>query len=378
MDMKDLNLEPSSVSAISDRIREMEAGGARILKMLAGEPDFATPPPIMDAAIEAMRAGHTGYTAAAGVAELREALAEKLVSKNHVKTSKKQMVVSPGARYSIFLALSCLAGKGDEVLTLAPFWNGYSGIVEALGAKLVSAPEDTLEAAVTPRTRAIIVSSPNNPSGEVYTRAKLEALAEIARRRDLWIISDEVYEGLIYTAVPHISVASLSDDAQTRTVTVNGFSKAYAMTGWRLGYLSAPAEMAEKIIAIQGFLTHAPTSFAQYGALAAVQGAADKEVAAMRDEFARRREIICGLLDKIPGLSYAKPEGAFYVLCDIGRFGFSPKDFCARLLAEQNLAVIPASDFGAPRGIRLSYACSEENIRAALAALGAFCNSLKV
>ena len=234
--------------------------------------------------------------------------------------------------------------------------------------------ETDLEAAITENTRLLILNTPSNPTGAVYRRETLEKIAEIAVRRNIMILADEIYEKLTYDAdKPHVSIASLSDEVNEHVVTVNGFSKTYAMTGWRLGYLRAPRWLARRIIAFQSHTTSNPTTFAQYGAIAALEGKADKEVRHMCEEFAKRRDLVYELISAIPGVKCIRPQGAFYLLCDVSSFGMTSEEFCNRLLAEEKLAAIPCCSFGAEGQIRLSYACSEENIRDAAGRLDAFC-----
>ncbi len=380
-------LTPSATLAIGSKAKELKAQGLDICSMSAGEPDFDTPRAIKDACIKALEEGKVYYTPASGIPELKKAIAAKLERENGIKVAPSQVVVAPGAKYSVFTAVAALCGPGDEVLIPAPYWLSYPEIVRATGAMPVALPTrpennyelvpEELDAAITPATRLLILNSPSNPTGAVYRKATLEKIAEIAVRRNIMILSDEIYEKLVYDAdKPHVSIASLNDAVAKLTVTINGFSKTYAMTGWRLGYLAAPEWLAKRIIALQSHTTSNPTSFAQYGALAAVEGRADREVAEMCRAFAKRRDLICELIGRIPGVKFLCPGGAFYLLCDISSFGLGSERFCERLLDEEGLAAIPCWSFGAEGAIRLSYACSEENIRKAAERLGRFCKSL--
>ena len=292
--------------------------------------------------------------------------------------------MAPGAKFSCFSAIAALCGPGDEVIIPSPYWLSYPEMVTAVGAKVVEVPTRMennyeldaadLDAAITENTRLLILNTPSNPTGAVYRRATLEKIAEVVLRRNIMILADEIYEKLTYDAdKPHVSIASLSDEINEHVITVNGFSKTYAMTGWRLGYLRASRWLARRIIAFQSHATSNATTFAQYGAIAALEGKADKEVAHMCAEFAKRRDLVYNLVSAIPGVKCIRPQGAFYLLCDVSSFGMTSEEFCNRLLAEEKLAVIPCCSFGAEGQIRLSYACSEENIREAARRLEIFC-----
>ena len=378
------HLHPSATLAITAMAKEMKEQGHDVCSMCAGEPDFDTPQPIKDACIAALEAGKVTYTPASGAPELRKLLAAKFQKENGIRCAWDEIVVAPGAKYSCFTAIAALCGPGDEVIIPAPYWLSYPEMVTAVGAKVVEIPTRMennyeldpadLEAAITENTRLLILNTPSNPTGAVYRRETLEKIAEIAVRRNIMILADEIYEKLTYDAdKPHVSIASLSDEVNEHVVTVNGFSKTYAMTGWRLGYLRAPRWLARRIIAFQSHTTSNPTTFAQYGAIAALEGKADKEVRHMCEEFAKRRDLVYELISAIPGVKCIRPQGAFYLLCDVSSFGMTSEEFCNRLLAEEKLAAIPCCSFGAEGQIRLSYACSEENIRDAAGRLDAFC-----
>ncbi|MCP3965254.1 MAG: pyridoxal phosphate-dependent aminotransferase [Lentisphaerae bacterium] len=379
-------LTPSATLAITAAAKALKAQGVDVCSMSAGEPDFDTPEVIKQAAIQALQEGKTGYTPASGIPELKKAIAEKFQKDNGIKTTPAQIIIAPGAKYSVFTAVAALCGPGDEVIIPAPFWLSYTEMVKAAGATPVIVqttaennyeilPEE-LEAAVNENTRLMILTTPSNPTGAVYRKATLEKIAEIAVKNNFMVLADEIYEKLVYDAdKPHISIASLNDEINALTITVNGFSKAYAMTGWRLGYLSAPLWLAKKINAFQSHSTSNPTTFAQYGGLKALE-AADEAVEEMRQAFSVRRDLIHGLINDIDGISCIRPQGAFYILCDISSFGLSAADFCKRLLEEKKVAAIPCEAFSAPGNIRLSYACSEANIREAINRIKDFCASL--
>jgi len=298
------------------------------------------------------------------------------------------VVIAPGAKFSVFTAVAALCGPGDEVILPAPYWLSYPEIVRAAGATMVPVETraadnyelmpEALEAAITPQTKLLILNTPSNPTGAVYRRETLEKIAEIAVRRNIMVLSDEIYEKLVYDVdKPHVSIAAFNPEIAQRTITVNGFSKTYAMTGWRLGYLTAPLWLTKRIIALQSHSTSNATTFAQYGAIAALNGLADAEVDRMRAAFQERRDLIYRLIDRIPGVHCVRPEGAFYLFCDISSFGLGSEEFCGKLLTQEKLAAIPCWSFGAEGHIRLSYACSEANIRQAAERLERFCASLR-
>ena len=380
-------LTPSATLAITAKAKALKAEGLDVCSMAAGEPDFDTPKAIKDACIQALNDSKVYYTPASGLPELRKLVAKKFTEDNNIPCTFEQCVVAPGAKFSVFSAIAALCGPGDEVIIPAPFWLSYPEMVKTTGAKVVIintkaennfelVPEE-LEAAVTERTKLMILTTPSNPTGAVYSKAKLEAIANIAVKHNFMILADEIYEKLVYDAdKPHISIASLSEEIRNLTITVNGCSKAYSMTGWRIGYLTAPLWLAKRIIAFQSHTTSNVTTFAQYGAIAALEGKADDDIENMRQAFAKRRDLIYSLVSQIPGVKCLRPQGAFYLLCDISAFGMGSDEFCTRLLEEEKLAAIPCSSFGADNMIRFSYACSEENIRQAAIRLQKFVEKL--
>ncbi len=379
-------LSPSATLAISAKAKALKAQGKDVCSMSAGEPDFDTPQVIKDACIHAIQEGKVRYIASSGLPELKEEIVKKFAA-NGIKTAKENIIVTTGAKFAVFSAVTALCGSDDEVIVLAPYWLSYPEMIKAAGARCVEvrttaangfAPtREQLEQAITPRTKLLIINSPNNPTGAVYSEKVLQMIADVAVKHNIMVLSDEIYEKLIYNPeTKHVSIASLNDEIAARTITVNGFSKAYAMTGWRLGYLSAPLWLTRRIAALQSQATSNATSFVQYAAVVALRGEADEEVNKMIAAFARRKELICGLLDHIPSIRFFKPDGAFYVICDISATGLSADEFCRHLLDEKLVAAIPCSGFGAPEYIRLSYACSEENIRTAATRLKEFIRGL--
>jgi aspartate aminotransferase len=290
-------------------------------------------------------------------------------------------VVSDGAKHSLFNIFMAVLNPGDEVIIPAPYWLSYPEMVKIAGgvpvfvhgdeSKGFKVTPEALEAAVTERTRAVIINSPSNPIGIVYTADELKALAEAAVRHNILIVSDEIYEKMVYDDVEHISVGALSDDIFEHTVTVNGFSKAFAMTGWRLGYFAAPAAISKVAATLQSHSTSGPNTFAQYGAIAALETASG-DVKKMVDAFAERRELMYKLLSDINGVSCVNPQGAFYMLPNISSFGLGSVEFADRLLEEEKVAVVPGAAFGCDSNVRLSYACSRENIEEGVARLASF------
>ncbi len=380
------NLQPSVTLAITSKAKAMKAAGEDIISMSAGEPDFDTPQYIKDAAIEALNRGETKYTPASGMPSLKKAIAEKFIKENNVKTTPEQIIIAPGAKFSVFTGVAALCGPGDEVIIPTPYWVSYPEMVTTTGAKSVMVEctaennyeitPEALENAITENTKLLILNSPSNPTGAVYRKASLEAIAQIAIKHNIMVLSDEIYEKLVYDDnAPHISIASLSDEINNLTITVNGLSKAYAMTGWRLGYLTAPLWLSKKIGALQSHTTSNPTTFAQFGGLAAIEGDS-QPVEDMRLAFAKRRELIYKLVSNIPGVKTIEPKGAFYIFFDISSYGLSSNDFCSQLLEKEKVAVIPGIAFAEDKCIRMSYACSEDNIKEAVSRLENFCKSL--
>ncbi len=380
-------LQPSLTLEITAQAKAMKAKGIDVLSLCAGEPDFDTPQHIKDAAAASLAAGETKYTPSSGRADLRQAIAEKLTNENGVPSQWNQVIVSPGAKFSVFAAIAALCSDGDEVIIPSPYWLSYPEMVTAAGARNVYVPTQAqndfcvtaaeLEGVVTERTKLLILNSPSNPTGGMYTRKMLEDIAELAVRRNFMVISDEIYEKLVYDPDrAHISIASLNPQIADLTITVNGFSKAYSMTGWRLGYLSAPLWLAKAIAALQSHTTSNATTFAQAGAMAALQGD-QAAVETMRQAFAVRRDLIYKLLHDIPGINCFRPQGAFYIFPDISRFGLDSMTFAKRALEEANLAVIPGKPFGMDTHIRLSYACHRETIEKSCERLANFVDRLR-
>ena len=379
-------LQPSPTLAIDTKAKQMKATGEDVCNFGAGEPDFDTPEHIKAAAIEALNDGFTKYTPSSGIPELRQAIADKLFADNGIEYKPTQIIVSTGAKQSCMNAILATCQPGDEVIIPAPYWVSYPEMVRLSGAEPVFVP--TTEAnnwkmsaeqfadAMTPRTKMVIINSPNNPTGAVYTREELEAIVEVADDEGIIILSDEMYEKLVYDDVKAVSIASLSKAAYELTITINGFSKAFAMTGWRLGYMAAPENVAKAIDSIQSHMTSNPTSFAQRGGLAALKG--DQQcIADMRDEFSVRRNYVYGRISTMPNVTVTKPDGAFYVLVNIERTSLTSTNFADRLLSKQKVAVVPGIAFGNDKTIRISYATSMANIEKGLDRLDKFVRALK-
>lgn len=379
-------LAPSATLAIAAKAKALKAAGENVCAMGAGEPDFDTPAHIKQAAIDALMRGETKYTPASGIPALKAAIADKFADDNGIRTEPSRIIVSPGAKFSDFAAICALCGPGDEVIVPAPYWVSYPEMIKACGATMVVLPCSAennyepdpaeLEKAVTPRTKLLILNSPSNPTGAVFRPATIEKIAEIALRHNFMVLSDEIYEKLVYDPeFRHKSIASVSPEMNELTITVNGFSKAYSMPGWRLGYLTAPKWLAQRIAAFQSHATSNPTSFVQYGGIAALTGP-QEPVEEMRKAFAARRDLIYSLISAIPGIKTIRPSGAFYLFFDVASFGLDSVEFVNRLLDEEKVAGVPGDAFGAPTCVRVSYACSEDVIRTAAERIARFCARL--
>lgn len=378
-------ITPSLTLSIDAKAKALAAAGEKVCGFAAGEPDFDTPEHIKEAAAKALRDGKTKYAPNDGIPELRAAVVEKLAAENKLSYKPEQILVSNGAKHSLFNIFMALCRPGDEVIVPAPFWLSYPEMVRVAGGTpvMVRGDEahglkitpDQLKAAITPRTKALIMNSPSNPTGTVYTRAELSALADVAVRHNLYIVSDEIYERMVYDGQEAVSVGSLSPEVFKRTITVNGFSKPYAMTGWRLGYYAGPIEIVKAGSALQSHSTSAPNTFAQFGAVAALRGSQEC-VTKMVKAFDERRQRLYQLVTSMRGVTCVKPTGAFYVFPNISGLGIKSVTFAERLLEAQKVAVVPGLPFGADENIRLSYACSMANIEEGLARIGRFVASL--
>ena len=373
-------ISPSPTLAITAKAKQMKADGIDVVSFGAGEPDFDTPEHIKQAAIKSLQSGFTKYTATSGIPDLKQAICDKLKRENEINYDKSQVIVSLGAKHSIYNAVLATVNPGDEVIIPSPYWVSYpeivgmaEGVPVYVGAEEsagFTVPVEKLRQAITPKTKMLILNSPSNPTGGVYDRKQIEQIAELAVEKGMMVLSDEIYEKIIYDGREHVSIASLGDDIKKQTITINGMSKAYSMTGWRLGYAAAERDIIKAIDAIQGHSTSNPVSFVQPAAIAALngpQGVVDEMVA----EFDKRRKVIVDRLNAIDGIKCSLPGGAFYVFPNIsGLFGkqFQGKKitgsdlFAEFLLDEAKVAVVPGSGFGADDYMRLSYATSMQAI----------------
>ena len=378
-------LAPSLTLVIDSKAKQMTAAGADVVGFGAGEPDFDTPQHIKDAAAAALAGGFTKYTASSGIPELREAIAGKFQKENGLTYKPSQIVVSCGGKHSCYNVILATCQEGDEVIIPAPYWLSYPEMVKLAGANPVilhtsdknefKVTADQLRAAITPRTRLFILNSPSNPTGAVYTRAEIKALGDICVEKGVLIMSDEIYEKLVYDGTQHTSVAAFSQAHYDHTIIVHGFAKAWSMTGWRLGFLAAPEPIAKAIDAIQSHSTSNPTSFAQKGGVAAITGSQD-HLPKWLAEYAKRRSYAHQRLSAMPGISCVNAKGAFYLFPNISGVGLKSMDFCARLLDEEKVAAVPGIAFGAEGYLRISYATGLANIEKGLDRMERFVRTL--
>ena len=387
-------IEPSLTLAITAKAKEMKEKGIDVISFSAGEPDFNTPKNIINAAIKAMEDGNTKYTSVNGILQLREAICKKFKDDNGLEYNPSQIVVSTGAKQSLANTFLAILNPGDEVIVSMPYWVSYPELIKLADGKPVFVEGDeksnykftkeNLEKAVTAKTKAIVLNTPNNPTGTIYNKEELEVIADFAKKYDIIIISDEMYEKLIYDNENHISIASLSKDAYERTIVINGLSKSYAMTGWRIGYCAASKKIAKLMTSIQSHVTSNVCSITQYAALEALNGPQD-EITKMINEFEKRRNYMINRIESIDNLSIVKPKGAFYIMINIenclgkeinGKILNDSMEFCASLLENEKLAVIPGKAFGLNNYIRVSYATSMEAIKEGLNRIESFIKKL--
>lgn len=380
------SIELSPTFRVNALARALRDRGFDVVDFSVGEPDFPTPGPVKEAGKAAIDRDLTRYTANEGTLALRKAIAAKLLRDNALAYDPSEIVVSPGAKASLFCAAMALFDPGDEVLVPAPYWVSHPEMIRLAGATPVFVPAreedgfrvdpEALEAAITPRTRGLILNYPSNPTGATYTEAQLRAIGDLCVRRNLAILADEIYEKLIYDGRSFTGIASLDPAFRARTVVVNGMSKAYAMTGWRVGFAAAPKEIAEAIARVQSHSTGHPASMSQEASVTALEGG-EESIAAMRAEFQKRRDEVVRALAAVPGIACVRPEGAFYAFPNVsGLFGRplrdgtvvrSGQDVAVRLLEKAHVAVVPGEAFGSERHVRLSFACSMERLREGLA-----------
>ncbi|KHO62480.1 aspartate aminotransferase [Thermoanaerobacter sp. YS13] len=386
-----LQITPSMTLEITAKAKQLKAQGVDVIDFGVGEPDFDTPDYIKEAAIDAIKKGYTKYTPSSGISELKKAVCDKLLKDNGLKYQPEQIVISNGAKHSIYNALCAILNPGDEVIIPVPYWLSYPEMVRLAYGKPVfvktkaendfKITADELKNAVTSKTKALILNTPNNPTGSVYTKEELEELVKIIEETNIFVISDEIYEKLIYEG-SHISIASLNEKIKEMTILVNGMSKAYAMTGWRIGYTASSLEIAKVMSNIQSHTTSNPNSIAQYASVAALSGD-ETVIKRMAEEFNKRRIYMVERINKIKGLKSNKPQGAFYVMVNIdeyigkeikGKIIRGSIDFANALIEGANVAVVPALPFGMDNYIRISYATSIENIEKGLNRIEEFLN----
>lgn len=370
-----LKIEPSPTLAINAKAKELNDQGVNVISLSAGEPDFNTANNIIEAAYQAMLAGQTKYTAASGIIELKQAIVEKFNDDNGLSYTEEQIIITNGAKHALYNYFQVVCNPDDEVIIPVPYWVSYPEMVKLADAVPVfikgkegnqyKINSEQLEQNITNKTKVLILNSPNNPTGAIYSSAELTALAEVCKKYNILIVSDEIYEKLIYNDEQHVSVASLNYDAYQRTIVINGLSKPYAMTGWRIGYAAGAKNIIKAMSDISSHSTSNPVTFAQYGAVEAITGPQD-ELKKMKNEFAARKEYVMKKLADIPAIKLIKPAGAFYVFIDVtdfikGKFK-NADEFSEKLLEEELVAVVPGSAFGADNFIRVSYATSQDQL----------------
>ena len=379
------SLAPSLTLAVTNRAKEMKAKGEQVFGLAGGEPDKDTPENIKQAAIRALEEGATKYTPSVGLPALRQAISDKLKRDNNLDYSCDQICVCSGAKPAVYAALRATIGEGDEVIIPSPYWVSYPSMVQLCGGTPVfvetkaengwKITAEEFANAMTPRTKMIILTTPHNPTGAVYTEEELRAIGEVAVDEDILILADEIYEHLIYGGEKHVSIASLSPELYDLTITINGFSKSYAMTGWRLGYSAAPEHIAKYIKLIQDHTASNATTFAQYGAIEALNG--DQSfIADLREEYDFRRQYVYERLSSMPKVKVVEPKGAFYFFLDMSETGLDSLTLCERLLERYKVAAVPGIAFGNDKAIRISYCTSLDVLKEGLDRLEDFCKKL--
>ena len=377
-------VSPSLTLSVTNQAKAMKARGEEVYGLAGGEPDQDTPDFIKQAAVDALAEGKTKYTPAAGIPELREGIAHKLKADNDIEYDPRQIVVNSGAKQSCFNAILAVCEEGDEVIIPSPYWVSYPEMVRLAGAEPVfvettaennwKITPEQFEENMTGRTKMIILNTPGNPTGSVYTADELRALGDVALYEDIIILADEIYEYLVYGDTKHTSIASLGKDLYDLTITVNGFSKAYSMTGWRVGYCAAPKPLAEAISKIQGHTSSNATTFAQYGALAALEGGKDF-IKDLNAEYDVRRQFVYGRLSAIPNIKVVEPQGAFYCLVDTEQLGLKSVNLCDKLLTRYRVAAVPGIAFGNDSSIRISYCTTLDVLNEGLTRFEEFCKA---
>lgn len=388
------NINPSITLSITAKAKELKEAGVDVVSFGVGEPDFNTPQNIIDAAVKAMEEGKTKYTPTSGILELKKAICDKFKRDNNLDYKPSQIIISTGAKQCLANAFMAILNPGDEVLVAVPYWVSYPELIMLADGKpvYVNTGEENdykftleeLEKAYTEKTKAIVITSPNNPTGTIYSKQELESIANFAEEKDLLIISDEIYEKLIYDGKEHISIASLSNDAYERTIVINGLSKSYAMTGWRVGFAGANEEITKLMASVQSHITSNVNSISQYAAVEALNGP-DEDLKKMVVEFEQRRNFMMEKIESMKDITAIRPNGAFYVMINVSKY-FNKKvngikvtdsvDFCSALLEEEKVAVVPGAAFGLDEYIRLSYATSRELIEEGLNRINKFLKKL--
>ncbi|MDD2648597.1 MAG: pyridoxal phosphate-dependent aminotransferase [Eubacteriales bacterium] len=389
------SITPSVTLSINSKSNEMREKGIDVISFGAGEPDFCTPEYICNAAIEAIRHGKTKYTASSGTVKLRKAIADKLLRDNGLSYGADEIIVSNGAKQSLYIALQAMLDPGDEVLIPSPCWVSYPEMVRMCSGVpvyirtseergFIPSAED-IEKMITPKTKVFILTSPSNPNGVVYDYEHMKAIAELAVKHQFYILSDEIYEKLIYDGKKHISIASISEEVKKQTIVVNGMSKAYAMTGWRIGYAAGPKDVIKAMGSYQSHATSNANSIAQEAATEALSRE-DDDMKKMVDEFEARRDLAYNMINAIPDMRCVRPEGAFYIMCNISKFlgkSYNGKklstsvELCSALLENFHVAVVPGEAFEAPNYFRISYAISRSQIKTGLERIAAFVSALQ-
>lgn len=378
-------LNPSLTLDISNKAKILKSQGIDICSFSAGEPDFDTPLHIKEAAKLALDQGKTKYGAAAGELLLREAIANKLKNDNNLNYKSENIIVTNGGKHSLFNLMVALIEAEDEVIIPSPYWLSYPEMVTLAGGKSVIVPTklennykitpEELKAAITPKTKLFILNSPSNPTGAVYSPDEIKALAQVIIDYDLLVVSDEIYEKILYDDATHLSIASVNQEIFDRSIISSGFAKAYSMTGWRVGYIAAPLPILKAMTMVQSHSTSNVCTFAQYGAIAALEGSQDC-VQKMLTAFTERRKIMLSAINSIPHITTVKPDGAFYVFVDISNTGMTSLNFCNKLLEEENVATIPGIAFGQDQSVRLSYATDMDSIKKGMDRIIKFINVL--
>lgn len=364
-------VNPSSTLSITAKAKKLKSEGYDVVNFAAGEPDFDTPDFIKDAAIAAIKSGFTKYTPTTGIPELKKAISEKFKKDNYLEYGPSQIVVSCGAKHSIFNALFVLLNRGDEVIIPSPYWvsypemvnlcEGFPNFIETQAKDGFKITIKDLKNCINSKTKAIILNSPSNPTGSIYTEDELRQIAKICVEEKIFVISDEIYEKIIYDNQKHTSIASFGPDIYNLTITINGLSKSHSMTGWRIGYLAGPLDIVEAISKVQDHSTSNPASISQKAAVAALN-APDDFSKTMAAEFQKRRDYIIGRLNQIKKIAFVRPQGAFYIFCDISKLKMDSKAFASRLLDETYVSLIPGAGFGRDDHMRISFATSIEQI----------------